>query len=318
MSNFSEKGISRWRLGGLAGSAKGLADFCPSGSLLSRSDLHEDRSSGIGVNQVPTPEETEAPTCNNLDLGGNNGGMAHHSEERTSTSGAGFPATRWSLVDLASGSAGGEVLEELCRAYWYPLYAFARRSGQNANDAEDLTQGFFQKLLEKHWLADAEKEKGRLRTFLLTAFRRYMANEWRRENAQVRGGGWSRVEWERADGELRYARSSDGARPEDLFERQWALAVMERTLAGLQRDFEQRGKCRDFEELKAVLMLERGAIDYRALAERLQATEGATRVAVHRLRKQFRIRFRDEVVLTLEEGEDLEEELQHLSQVLAG
>ena len=157
--------------------------------------------------------------------------MVDHGKRRTSGSGAGFPATRWSLVDLASGSAGSEALERLCHAYWYPLYAFARRSGQNPADAEDLTQGFFQKLLEKHWLADADRGKGRLRTFLLTAFRRYMANEWRRETAQARGGGWKRVEWERADGELRYARSRDDARPEDLFERHWALAVMERTLA---------------------------------------------------------------------------------------
>ena len=244
--------------------------------------------------------------------------MADHGERRTSGSGAGFPATRWSLVDLASGSAGSEALERLCRAYWYPLYAFARRSGQNPADAEDLTQGFFQKLLEKHWLANAEKEKGRLRTFLLTAFRRYMAKEWRRETAQSRGGGWNRVEWGRADGELRYARSRDEVRPEDLFERQWALAVMERTLADLQEEFEQRGKREHFEELKAVLMMERGAIGYAALAERLGMSEGAARVAVHRLRKRFRTRFRDEVALTLEPGEDLEEELQHLARVLTG
>jgi RNA polymerase sigma-70 factor (ECF subfamily) len=218
---------------------------------------------------------------------------------------------------LASGSAGSEALERFCQAYWYPLYAFARRSGKNPADAEDLTQGFFQKLLEKHWLADAEKEKGRLRTFLLTAFRRYMANEWRRESAQTRGSAWSRIEWERADGELRYSKSRDDVRPADLFERQWALAVMERTLAGLREEFEKRSKRDHFDELKAVLMLERGAIDYGGFATRLELTEGAVRVAVHRLRKRFRMRFRDEVMLTLEQGEDLEEELQHLARVLA-
>ncbi|MGI9456973.1 MAG: RNA polymerase sigma factor [Aeoliella sp.] len=221
-------------------------------------------------------------------------------------------------MDLASGSAGSEALERLCQAYWYPLYAFARRSGQNPADAEDLTQGFFQKLLEKHWLADAEREKGRLRTFLLTAFRRYMANEWRRDSAQARGGGWRRVDWERVDGEKRYAVANANARPEDLFDRQWAFAVMERTLAKLQEEFEQRDKPDHFDVLKAVLMLERGAIDYASLAERLQVEEGAARVAVHRLRKRFRTRFRDEVALTLEKGEDLEEELRHLAGVLAG
>jgi RNA polymerase sigma-70 factor (ECF subfamily) len=221
-------------------------------------------------------------------------------------------------VDLAAGSAGSEALGQLCRAYWYPLYAFARRSGQKPADAEDLTQGFFQKLLEKHWLSDVEQAKGRLRTFLLTAFRRYMANEWRRETAQARGGGWNRVDWEYADGELRYAKSRENVRPEELFERQWALAVIERTLASLGEEFEQRGKRKDFDELKPALVLAQGAIDYAALAKRLEMTEGAARVAVHRLRKRFRARFRDEVALTLEQGEDLEEELQHLARVLAG
>lgn len=244
--------------------------------------------------------------------------MTSHNEGRTSGSGAGFPVTRWSLVDLAAGTAGSEALGRLCQAYWYPLYAFARRCGQKPADAEDLTQGFFQKLLEKHWLSDAEQGKGRLRTFLLTAFRRYMANEWRRETAQARGGGWIRVDWERADAEQRYAKSRENVRPEDLFERQWALAVMERTLTNLGEEFEQRGKREEFDKLKAVLMLKRGAINYAALAQGLEMTEGAARVAVHRLRKRFRTRFRDEVALTLEQGEDLEEELQHLASVIAG
>lgn len=244
--------------------------------------------------------------------------MADQTPKRTPDSGVGFPATRWSLVELASGTDGDEALERLCQAYWYPLYAFARRSGQDATDAEDLTQGFFHKLLEKHWLADVEREKGRLRTFLLTAFRRYMTNEWRRDQAEKRGGGWCRVDWEQADGEQRYAAANTDARPEDLFDRQWALTVMERTLTSLRDEFEQRGKLAHYEQLKAVLMMEKGAMDYAGLAEGLEMTEGAARVAVHRLRKRFRTRFRDEVTLTLEEGEDLEEELQHLARVLAG
>ncbi len=242
--------------------------------------------------------------------------MTDQDPGRTAGSGVGFPATQWSLVDLASATGGSEALERLCHAYWYPLYAFARRSGQNAADAEDLTQGFFHKLLEKRWLADAEREKGRLRTFLLTAFRRYMANESRRDRAQMRGGGWKRVGWDEAEGERRYANSRADVRPEDLFDRQWALALMERTLAGLQEEFEKRDKREHFEELKAVLMLEKGALDYATLAKRMEMTEGAARVAVHRLRKRFRTRFRDEVALTLEEGEDLEEEMQYLARVL--
>ena len=243
--------------------------------------------------------------------------MADQDPGRLQRTGAGFPATRWSLVNLATCAGGGEALERLCQAYWYPLYAFARHSGQNPADAEDLTQGFFQKLLEKGWLADAEREKGHLRTFLLTAFRRYMANEWRRDRAEVRGGGWTRVGWEHADGESRYSNSRTDAHPEDVFDRQWALAVMERTLAGLQEELEERGRRGQFEKLKCVLMLEKGAINYAALAERLGMKEGAVRVAVHRLRKRFRVRFREEVALTLEEGEDLEEELHYLARVLA-
>lgn len=244
--------------------------------------------------------------------------MADPTPGRPSGYGAGFPATRWSLVDLASSTGGGEALERICGAYWYPLYAFARRSGQSPADAEDLTQGFFQRLLEKRWLADAEREKGRLRTFLLTAFRRYMSNEWRRDQAERRGGGWKRVDWEHTDGEQRYAVANADAQPGDLFDRQWALAVIERSLARLQEEFAERGKRDHFEELKAVLMLERGSIDYVTLAERLKMTEGAARVAAHRLRKRFRARFRDEVALTLQEGEDLEGELQYLARVLAG
>lgn len=243
--------------------------------------------------------------------------MADSKSARSSGSGAGFPTTHWSLVDLASSTGGDEALAHICREYWYPLYAFARRSGQDQADAEDATQGFFQKLLEKRWLEDAEREKGRLRTFLLTAFRRYTANEWRRDQADKRGGGWKRLDWDHIDGEQRYAVANADAHPEDLFERQWALAVIERSLDRLQAQFAERGKRDHFEEMKAVLMLEKGSIDYATLAARMNMTEGATRVAVHRLRKNFRNLFRHEVALTLQEGEDLEDELQHLARVLA-
>ncbi len=133
-----------------------------------------------------------------------------------------------------------------------------------------------------------------------------------------RGGGWTRVAWEHADGEQRYAAANADVQPEELFDRHWALAMMERTLTVLQEEFAERGKREHFAELKAVLILEKGAIDYAVLAERLQMTEGAARVAVHRLRKRFRTCFRDEVDRTLEEGEDLEEELLYLARVLTG
>ncbi len=230
---------------------------------------------------------------------------------------AGFPMTRWSLVDLAAAPDGGEALDRLCRNYWYPLYAFARRSGQRQADAEDLTQGFFEMLLSKNWLADAEREKGRLRTFLLTAFRRYMANEWRREQALRRGGDCERVSLQSLDGEERYASAKEGMVAETLFDRQWALTLMERTLDALRQEYSDTGRGGQFEVLKEALMFEQGAVHYGSLAARLEIGETAVRVAVHRLRKRFREQFRAGVAATLENDGDLESELQYLGNVLA-
>lgn len=218
---------------------------------------------------------------------------------------------------MEEAAGGGEALDRICRDYWYPLYAFARRSGREPADAEDLTQGFFQKLLEKRWLADAEREKGRLRTFLLTAFRRYLANEWRRDSAARRGGGAEPVAWEMAGGEERYALTGSGMAAEELFDRQWALALMERTLDGLKREYLAAGNGGDYQVLKNVLMLEHGAIDYAVLAVRLEVREGAARVAVHRIRKRFRTRFREEVALTLEHGSEVDEEMRYIARILS-
>lgn len=230
---------------------------------------------------------------------------------------AGFPDTRWSLLGAAGEPDGGRALEEICRDYWYPLYAFARRSGSGPSDAEDLTQEFFRKLLEKNWLADADREKGRLRTFFLTAFRRHMANERRWHAAERRGGGAEPLAWEMAGGEERYAMAGSGMAAEELFDRQWALALMTRALEGLEREYHEAGNGGDYPLLKDALMLEHGAIDYGALATRMGTKEGAARVAVHRIRKRFRTRFRAEVALTLEHGADLETEMRHIARILS-
>lgn len=233
---------------------------------------------------------------------------------------SGFPVTRWTLVNQAvgAGTTSQEALEKLCRDYWYPLYAFARRSGSSAPDAEDLTQGFFEQLLQKAWLSDADRAKGKLRTFLLTAFRRYQANEWRRGSASRRGGG-QMVMFSELDGvEERYADARPGLSAEELFDRQWALTLLGRTLESLAQEFSDAGKEREYEVLKDVLMAERGELDYAKLAGDIGVSEGAARVAAHRLRKRFRQRFRATVAGTLEEGEDLSEEMAYLVQVLAG
>jgi DNA-directed RNA polymerase specialized sigma24 family protein len=231
-----------------------------------------------------------------------------------------FPQTRWSVVVAARRETSKEsaaALESICRAYWYPLYAYVRRSGHSAHDAQDLTQEFFSRLLEKRWLNAADREKGKLRTFLIFALKKFMAKEWRRTSAQKRGGGKSHVPMDTAFAESRYAAdSSADLQAEDVFEQQWALTLLELTVNRLRDEFAAAGKPDDFEEMKSCLMAERGAIDYASVAGRLGLSEGATRVAVHRLRKRFREIFREEIVQTLSEETELNGELRHLARAL--
>jgi RNA polymerase sigma factor (sigma-70 family) len=233
--------------------------------------------------------------------------------------GSGFPATRWTLVNeaVSSGTSSEEALEKICQDYWYPLYAFARRSGSSASDAEDLTQGFFVQLLEKGWLSDADRAKGKLRTFLLTAFRRFQANEWRCGMAARRGGGKVMLMSDLEGVEERYADAQPGLTPEELFDRQWALAILAKVVEGLEKEFSDSGRQGDYEVLKSVLMADRGELNYAELAEALETSEGAARVAAHRLRKRFRQRFRHAIEETLDEGADLSEEMAFLAKVLA-
>jgi len=232
-----------------------------------------------------------------------------------------FPPTRWSVVLAAarqSSPDSASALEELCRAYWFPLYAYVRRCGQSAHDAEDLTQEFFSRLLQKHWLAAADPQKGRLRTFLIVALKKFMANEWRRASAQRRGGGQLGIPIDTAFAESRFVASPPGALPaEEAFDQQWALTLLDLAVNRLHADFSASGKPGDFAALKDTLMAPHGAIDYGAVAVRLGVSLGAARVAVHRLRKRFREIFREEISQTLAEGEDVEAEMRHLASALA-
>ena len=232
-----------------------------------------------------------------------------------------FPHTRWSLVLAATGKDAPEsaaALEALCGAYWYPLYAYARRCGQSPPDAQDLTQEFFCRLLDKHWLDSADRDKGKLRTFLIVALKHFMSNEWRRASAQRRGGGQAPLQLGTSIAESRYAadRSSTLA-ADETFDRHWALTLLDLTLNRLEAEFAAAAKLVDFETLKSCLMAERGAIDYAAVAKRLGANEGAALVAVHRLRKRFRDIYREELSQTLADGEDLEAELHQMAAALA-
>ena len=230
-----------------------------------------------------------------------------------------FPNTRWSMWHEAvhlDGEQASTALEQICTAYWYPLYAFARRKGQSPEDASDLTQSFFKNLLEKNWLADADQQRGKLRTFLLTSFQRFMAREWRREQTQRRGGETTTISLELCNAEDRYLEASIAPSAEELFDRQWALTLMQQTLTDLERHLKEQDRPQHFAILQPTLMAERGELDYPKLAEQLQTTPQAARVAVHRFRKRFRESFRTHVTQTLSEEDNLEEELNKLAQAL--
>jgi RNA polymerase sigma factor (sigma-70 family) len=231
-----------------------------------------------------------------------------------------FPNTRWSVVLAATGSPSPEsaaALEIICQAYWYPLYAYARRCGQTPHDAQDLTQEFFCRLLEKRWLESADREKGRLRSFLIVALKKFMSNEWDRVSAQRRGGGRAHAPFDTAFAESRFAADSHALAPEETFDRQWALTLISLTTGRLREEFTAAGKPRDYDVLKTCLLADRGAIDYAGVAKQLGMNEGAARVAVHRLRKRFREIYREEIAKTLAEGADLDAELRHLAAALA-
>jgi len=209
------------------------------------------------------------------------------------------------------------ALETICRLYWYPLYAYARQSGQSPSDAQDVTQEFFRLFLEKNWLRDVDRNRGRLRSFLITALKRFMANEWRRVTAQKRGHSQPHFSIDTAFAESRYAsQSGDQFAADEIFDREWALKLLELTLERLESEFQLSGKAADFFVLKDFLAVSHANIDYDRAAGRLGQSEGATRVAVHRLRKRFRELYREEVAQTLPKGEDLEAELRYLAGVL--
>ena len=232
-----------------------------------------------------------------------------------------FVTTHWSVVLAAkdkASPASASALEALCRTYWYPLYAFVRRQGHAACDAQDLTQEFFARLLQKDYLAAAAREKGRFRTFLRVSLKRFLANEWDRARRLKRGGGQPLFSLDTAIGEERYqSERGDGLPPDLLYERRWAMTLLEQALGRLRAEHAGAGKTVEFEQLKGVLMADRGAIDYAALAATLDGSEGAARVAVHRLRKRFRELFRAAVADTVSAPDELESELRHLVSVLA-
>jgi RNA polymerase sigma factor (sigma-70 family) len=232
-----------------------------------------------------------------------------------------FPRTHWSVVLSASdpgGSGAAEALEKLCRIYWYPLYAYVRRRGKPPPDAQDLTQEFFARLLARHWLERADQTRGRFRTFLLTALERFLANEWDKEQALKRGGAHQFVPLDFADAETRYGSEPAGPlTPEQVFERRWALILLDTVLDKLGLEYCAEGKADLFAALKPGLVSNPSSLAYPQLARTLDLSESGVRVAVHRLRQRYRDLLRAEIANTVVSAEEVEAEMRHLFNVLA-
>jgi len=230
--------------------------------------------------------------------------------------------THWSVVLSArrkDSPQSAAALETLCRTYWYPLYAYVRRQGHSPPDAQDLTQEFFARLLQKDYLKAAAREKGRFRTFLIVALKRFLANEWDRLRAQKRGGGQPLLSLDTELAEQRYrVEPVESATADRIYERRWALTLLDRSMTRLREEFAAAGKTGEFARLKTCLTAERGEISYSEVAAALGMSEGAARVAVHRLRKRFREVFREEIAHTVSTPAEIEEEVRYLMGVLAG
>jgi RNA polymerase sigma-70 factor (ECF subfamily) len=225
-----------------------------------------------------------------------------------------FLTTRWNLVLNAAGTGATEdALEQLCRIYWYPLYVYVRRRGHGPHEAEDLTQEFFARLLERRWLAGIQPEGGRFRSFLLTMLNRFLANEWDRTQALKRGGGQVLVSLDELAPEDRYGREpATRETPELAFDRAWAVTMLDQALASLRREADAERRSTQFELLHPFLSREAGDGEYDLVAGQLGVSPGAVAVAVHRLRRRYREQVRQEVMETLVDPGILDEELSHL------
>lgn len=232
-----------------------------------------------------------------------------------------FVTTRWSVVLAAGGDStrAGVALERLCGAYWYPLYAFARRSGQGAQDAEDLVQSFFAACLAGCFLGRAEQARGKFRSYLLVAFKRFAANEWAKARTQRRGGAGKVVALDALTAEERYAvEPADAGSPEKLFERRWALTLLEQVLARLEAEQTAAGNASSFAVLKEFLTDGGRGTSHEEVGRRLGMSAGAVKVAVHRLRKRYRELLEEEIAHTVTSPEEVEEERRHLLAALGG
>jgi RNA polymerase sigma-70 factor (ECF subfamily) len=233
-----------------------------------------------------------------------------------------FATTHWSVVLAAvhdDSTGSGEALGQLCQSYWYPLYAYVRRRGHSAHDAQDLTQAFFLRLLERNWVDAADPQRGRFRTFLLTALQRFLADEWDKTRAQKRGGGLVHVPIQLDNFETRYGlEPADTLTPEQSYDRRWALTLLDTVLHRVQAEYQHDGKGELFVQLKSCLAGTGKSLPYAELAVPLGLSVSAVKVTVHRLRKRYRQLLRAEIAQTVSGTAEVDEELRQLFRVLAG
>jgi RNA polymerase sigma factor (sigma-70 family) len=232
-----------------------------------------------------------------------------------------FSTTHWSVV-LEAGEgdtpAATEALERLCQCYWYPLYAYVRRKGHAPHDAQDLTQEFFARFLEKKYLTLADRSRGKFRSFLLTSLQHFLVNEWAKGQTARRGGGRHAISWDARDAESRYlAEPADDLTPDKIFEKRWAARLLQDTLSRLRDEYATAGKNALFEALKLFTWGERTASTYQQIGASLGLSEGAVKVAVHRMRQRYGKLLREQVAQTVGSPYEIDEELRYLRSVVS-
>ena len=230
---------------------------------------------------------------------------------------AAFQTTHWSIVLQAVSGDSAAALERLCRTYWYPLYAFVRRQGHEVHDAQDLTQGFFELFLAKHYLKDVDRDKGRFRSFLLASLKHYLANKWKKANRQKRGGLVETISFDATDAEERYRlEPSDESSAELVYDRRWARAVLDSVMTKLREEFAQAGKGDRFEPMSRFIFQEPQPGEYPRLAAEWKVTESGVRSSVQRIRERYAALFRAEIANTVSDPRDVDGEIAHLIKAL--
>lgn len=227
-----------------------------------------------------------------------------------------FATTRWSVVNSASHNSSPDAqvaLEALCQAYWFPLYAYVRKRVVNIEEANDLTQAFFERLLEKNYLAEANPDRGLFRSFLITAFKHFLSKEWEKARAKKRGGG--RVElsldFDEGDSRISHEPSSD-LTPDQIYEQQWAITLLGRVMNRLQSEYDDAGKQEQFDQLKDFIIGQYSEKTYSDVAETLSTTEAAMKMTAHRMRRRYRELLRDEIADVVATPEDVDDEIRNL------